>query len=65
MFYWAETNEIDLGTTNSCLGIIEQDKPVVIVNGEGQRTTPSAVVNPENTFYSVKCFIGRKQMRLI
>jgi molecular chaperone DnaK len=34
---------IDLGTTNSCVAIIEGDQPVVIVNAEGKRTTPSVV----------------------
>ena len=34
---------IDLGTTNSVVAIMEGDKPVVIVNDEGQRTTPSVV----------------------
>jgi len=34
---------IDLGTTNSCVAIIEGDQPVVIVNSEGKRTTPSVV----------------------
>ena len=70
---------IDLGTTNSCIAAVEGGKPTVIVNREGQRTTPSvvawtktgdklvgniakrqAVVNPGNTFSSVKRFIGRK-----
>lgn len=34
---------IDLGTTNSCVAIMEGNEPVVIVNSEGKRTTPSIV----------------------
>ena len=34
---------IDLGTTNSCMAIMEGNEPVVILNSEGQRTTPSVV----------------------
>ncbi|HAZ63505.1 MAG TPA: molecular chaperone DnaK [Armatimonadetes bacterium] len=34
---------IDLGTTNSCMAVIEHDEPVVIPNAEGNRTTPSVV----------------------
>ena len=34
---------IDLGTTNSCVSVIEGTSPVVIVNQEGKRTTPSVV----------------------
>ena len=70
---------IDLGTTNSCVSVMEGGKPTVIANAEGFRTTPSvvaytknqdqlvgqiakrqAVMNPDNTFYSVKRFIGRR-----
>ena len=34
---------IDLGTTNSCVAVMEGSQPVVIPNAEGQRTTPSVV----------------------
>ena len=34
---------IDLGTTNSCVAILEGDEPKVIQNPEGARTTPSVV----------------------
>lgn len=74
---------IDLGTTNSCFAVMEGDKPVVITNAEGGRTTPSivafakdgerlvgqvakrqAVTNPFNTIFSIKRFMGRKEIEV-
>ena len=69
---------IDLGTTNSCVAIVEGGEPKVIPNPEGERVTPSVVawkdgeiltgslakrqqiINPENTIYSTKRFMGRR-----
>lgn len=67
---------IDLGTTNSCVAVMEGGKPKVIHSAEGQNTIPSvvnplknvvgtvakrqAIVNPKETIFSVKRLMGRK-----
>lgn len=43
---------IDLGTTNSCVAVLEGKDPVVIPNSEGRNTTPSIVAREFDTLQS-------------
>ena len=40
---------IDLGTTNSCVAVLDGDKPKVIENAEGDRTTPSVIAYTDDS----------------
>ncbi|MGV3531015.1 MAG: molecular chaperone DnaK [Chthoniobacteraceae bacterium] len=71
---------IDLGTTNSLVGVMEAGFPILLADADGERLTPSVVhypaegepvvgrpaarmrvLDPANTIYSAKRFIGRRQ----
>jgi molecular chaperone DnaK len=72
----SKTIGIDLGTTNSCVAVMEGGQPKVIPSSEGRNTVPSIVepekhlvgevakrqmiLNPQNSIYSIKRLMGRK-----
>ena len=49
---------IDLGTTNSCVAVMEGGEPKVIPNEEGGRTTPSVVAILDDAFEHAGDFVG-------
>ena len=55
---------IDLGTTNSCVSVMEGNEPVVIPNSEGKRTTPSVVGFVENGENACKVITAIVERRL-
>src|SRR5919202_391800 len=52
---------IDLGTTNSCIAVLEGGDPVVITNSEGERTTPSVVAFDKNSGERLVGQLARRQ----
>ena len=50
---------IDLGTTNSCVAVVEGGEPIVISNSEGKRTTPSVVGFTDKDREAVETMSGR------
>ena len=60
-----KTIGIDLGTTNSCVAVMEGGDPVVIANAEGGRTTPSMVAFTDNNERLVGQTAGRGASALV
>src|SRR4028119_1796701 len=57
----AKSIGIDLGTTNSCVAVLEGGDPVVITNSEGERTTPSVVAFDRKTGERLIGQLARRQ----
>ena len=51
---------IDLGTTNSCMALLENGKAKIIPNAEGERTTPSVILFEDNDELAVGNFAKKK-----